>query len=92
MRLVLVDVGLRVGLPPPPTPIFERPESVAERGAAARRSAELDGELTEHVLSAEVTAGAGDLMPKDLRIGEVLEEGDEVGKRLVKRKDIAVPR
>lgn len=31
-------------------------------------------------------------MPKDLRIGEVLEEGDEVGKRLVKRKDIAVPR
>jgi hypothetical protein len=57
---------------------------------AAGGLAELYGELSQQVLLFEVAAGRGNLMAQGLRQREVLEQGNDVGKSLVKSEDVGI--
>ncbi len=67
-------------------------DGVAQRSAAADRLAELVRELAQQVLARQVAARLGDLVAQGLRLREVLEQGDDVGERLVERQHVGVAR
>ena len=67
-------------------------EIVAQRVAAAGRARELLRELAQHAFAREVAAGARDLVAQHARIGEVLEQRDDVGERLVEGEHILIHR
>jgi hypothetical protein len=70
--------------------LVELADGVAQRSAKAAGVAELGGQLDEQVLALEVASRLGDLVREHLGEGEVLEQSDDVGKRLVEREHIRV--
>ena len=65
----------------------------APQGAAlADRLAELLRQLAEQVLAGQVAARRRDLVPQDVRQGEVLEQRHDVGERLVEGEHVGVAR
>ena len=66
----------------------------ASRSALPRPDAcaELLRQLAEQVLAGEIAARARDLVAQHARIGEVLEQRDDVGERLVEGQHVAIDR
>ncbi len=58
-------------------------DGAAQRPDPADRSSELLRQLSEHALGREVAPRARDLLAQHTRVGEVLEEGDDVGEGFV---------
>src|SRR6267143_1872085 len=72
-----------------PLPVAaDRADRVAQATILTGRLTELDRELGQQVLGAQVAARASDLLAERLRHGEVLEQGDDVGKGFMEREDI----
>ncbi len=73
---------------PPPRIRME----TGSRPTSTGSSAELLCELAQEVLAVEVATGAADLALEDGRVGEMLEEGHDVGKGLVEGMHVRVGR
>jgi hypothetical protein len=67
-------------------------DRLAQPTVASRGLAELLRELAEQALAGEIAARLRDLIAQDLGEAEVLEEGDDVGERLVEGERVAVRR
>ena len=89
----IVSERARVGLARLPVAVRSgAPKRVAQRRAPPGRPAELLRELAEQVLAVQIAARARDLVSQHARIGEVLEQRDDVGERLVEGGHVGVAR
>jgi len=65
-------------------------ERVAQGLVSPGCLSELHGELREQGAATEVPACSGDLVAQDFGVGEVLQEGDDIGERFMEGVDIRV--
>ena len=94
VRLLEPAVGVRVGLGPLPLAGLrvDAAQGAPQRPALAGRLPELLGQFAQPVLAVQVAAGRGHLVPEHLGQGEVLEQGHDVGERLVEGEHVGVAR
>jgi hypothetical protein len=84
--------GVRFFGDPLPGLGIEVSQGAAQCSVSADGLAELVGQLAEQALLFQVAPGAGNLLPQDLKVGELLEEGQDVRKGFVEGPEVSIGR